>query len=281
VPAGGVRSQFRRVAAAVGLDAIVEPDHVDDQGVSDVISFMDMGLQLIMSKLGHTLRLTGYSIRRTTGTKLLNSLGSERAQKYLGQHAGSRTLHEVYDQGTALLDLVSALHEDEDGAGTAPNLLLPYLTAGLNPSLKSGAPLDKDIVLANPELLQLVGDIDLLEMCIQNHSDAWMESDSFKLELGVMPWESEEVLWSTRLRTCRPTSCPNKAYFCLLMLVQPLVEIEVGASVITLTCTPIPCPSPASRLRVLRPQPPWGLGLSTTRGGHQSGFKGESPCHFG
>ena len=70
----------------------------------------------------------------------------------------------MYDQGTSFWDCLHTFFKDEKDGIKVPNVLVPHLTAG---SAGHDAKLDyKALVLADPVMLDLAGQIDFLKTCV-------------------------------------------------------------------------------------------------------------------
>jgi hypothetical protein len=116
---------------------------------------------------------------------------SIEAARYLGYKVGGRLIHEVYDQSTGFLDLVTQIlaKEQKKGSDGVFDIVYAHLSIHSRPTRdKRGATL-LTLVRSDPELLRLARNLDMLELCLKHHSNAWMSHEDFQLDDGVEPWK--------------------------------------------------------------------------------------------
>jgi hypothetical protein len=84
-------------------------------------------------------------------------IATVEALQSLGQYVGDRAIHDIYDQGLLLLDLVTSLHNGKDSGVIALNIPQLYLITNLIPQWQIGTLLDKDVVLADCKRFRPIG----------------------------------------------------------------------------------------------------------------------------
>jgi hypothetical protein len=173
--ASGFAGQFRKHCRKAGLDTIRE-----DVGAEDA---------------DEEARMSCYTMRRTTATRLYDKVGAERAQRMLGQRVGTSTLMEVYDTGTASLNLTSVMLDDH-AVDDLPDVMQPFLTIGDRRGAqdRDRSPLSV-LIDTDPQLEKLASDLLLLQTCQKMGSDEWMTSPSFAIATDTeKPWASTEIV---------------------------------------------------------------------------------------
>jgi hypothetical protein len=141
--------------------------------------------------------VTTYALRRGTGTTLIEKVGVEAAQKYLGHQVGSKTLHAVYDQRTSLLDmgllsLGESAGELTDDQKVDAGLPYTYTSSIAEVSARTQKKLSvREAVELDPKLRQLATVISGVEGCIAIGSQEWMSFPQFR---GKTDWRHEEAV---------------------------------------------------------------------------------------